>query len=78
MPSQGMAINPHLTHQFVLPETCPRLSCEDVSGTECPMVQAAVTAGILLQPGSAGKWLKSLLQVIFLTACGSPFLELEG
>lgn len=78
VPSQGMAINPYLTHPFVLAETCPRLSCEGVSGTGCPMAQAAVTAGILLQPGSAGKQLKSLLQVIFLTACGSPFLELEG
>lgn len=53
VPSQGMAINPCLTHQFVLAETCTSLSCEDVSGTECPLAQVAVSPGILLQPGSA-------------------------
>lgn len=53
MPSQGLAINPCLTLPFVLAETCPGLSSEDVSGTQCSMAQGAVTPGILLQPGSA-------------------------
>lgn len=35
------------------PSACFGLSCEDVSGTECPMAQVAVSPGILLQPGSA-------------------------
>lgn len=52
-------------HQFVLAETCPSLGCEDVSGTECPMVQVIVSPGSAFgrkkaQKSSTGNFLHSM------------------